>query len=751
MPNEIREIHTAPQGRTAGLRPVALAWQAAAAAVGFAMGAGRVYGGAVPFGLALVMGCAPGYTAAAAAGVLVSTVIFLPGIQAAKLAGAVLAVLAARRVTRGNFWAGAGTGAAALVLAQAAAGFGAGFTAADNAALLCTAVLAALLGLGIANWPGAQPKGACLWLAMLTACVQSFSFLSFAPGLALMALVTLSAAFAGTLEQCAVLSVALAAAFAAASPSLCFAALAVALGSLAAALLFPGERRSCVGVFCAGCGFGALAAPSLSGAITLALGAGSGVLIFLCLPVSWLRELFPQAAPPPAPQGLNTAARRLNAVADTLADIAATVDAVCERETAARGETYDFVVDYAARRVCQGCSERSKCWLKGYSNAVDGIYRLKPILENEGKVEVENLPGQLCCCAHPADLCESVTRGYRLWCSRRLNRTRAAQMRSALTEQYGAMAAALGQLAGQLGSTGLRDPRRESRVQQLFASVGLDALECSVTTDAAGRVCAGVTVARTNFTSEELRAVTAEMSRICRRSFSLPDVTNCRTVTLLSFGERPVYRALFGAASRPAEEVSGDVTEQFCDAAGRAQMFLCDGMGTGRAAAVDGQLAARLMGQLLRAGFAAESAARLVNVALGLKSAGQESGATLDLLTVDLYTGRAGLFKAGAAASFLLRGGVPRRMEGASLPMGVTDSVVGRSTSFSLEEGDTVVLVSDGVLCDGTDWVMQQLQLCGELGHTPEQLACVVADAALRRAPARRDDITVLALRLARS
>ena len=123
---------------------------------------------------------------------------------------------------------------------------------------------------------------------------------------------------------------------------------------------------------------------------------------------------------------------------------------------------------------------------------------------------------------------------------------------------------------------------------------------------------------------------------------------------MLHFGERPVFRAEFGAAAHPAkgQTVSGDALEQFCDTSGRAQMLLCDGMGTGRPAAVDGQMAARLTSQLLRAGFAAESAARLVNVALGLKSAEQESGATLDLLTVDLYTGRAGLFKAGGGAQF---------------------------------------------------------------------------------------------------
>ena len=40
------------------------------------------------------------------------------------------------------------------------------------------------------------------------------------------------------------------------------------------------------------------------------------------------------------------------------------------------------------------------------------------------------------------------------------------------------------------------------------------------------------------------------------------------------------------------------------------------------------------------------------------------------------------------------------------------------------------MLVSDGALADGSDWLMQQLQLCAKLGHTPKQAAETVADAA---------------------
>ena len=733
-----------------GARTAALLWQGAALAGGVLLGAGRVYGGAAPFGLALVIGCPPAYCLAAAVGTLAAGVVLQPALLGIKVGVAAVAAATVRRLIDGRPRAGALAGCLTLAAAQLVQILllGGLINFSQTAAVGCTALLAAGLGWAFASFPVREPRGVCLWLAVGAACLQRCAVGPLAPGLVLASAAGLCAAIGGTLEQTAVLSIALAAALTAAGPERAFAALAVAMGSLAASCLCPGERGRCAGVFAVGCTLGALAAPDAVSVVPLAVSAGVGVTAALALPGSVMRRIFPPPAPPVQAQGLSGAARKLSAVADTLSDIADTVNAVCQRQMPPKGESFDFVVEQVARTTCQSCTRRSRCWVRGYATAMDGLQHLKPVLESKGRVEVQDLPGQLSVCIHPADLCTAANHGYRLWRSRRQTRARASMLRTALTEQYSALAGALAQLAAKLGQAGLPDPRREAKLAQLFAELGLDALECSVTADLAGRLTASVTICRTHFTQEEISGLVEEVSRLCRRDMDLPEITHCRTVTMLTFGEKPLFTAEFGAAGHAAagQSVSGDALDQFCDTSGRAQMLLCDGMGTGRAAAVDGQMAAKLTAQLLRAGFAAESAARLVNVALGLKGAEQEAGATLDLLTVDLYTGRAGLFKAGAAPSFLVRGGVPRMLDGASLPMGMLDSLVGRSTTFALDDGDWVVLVSDGALADGADWLMQQLQLCARLGHTPKQAAETVADAAARRAGDKRDDITVAVL-----
>ena len=95
----------------------------------------------------------------------------------------------------------------------------------------------------------------------------------------------------------------------------------------------------------------------------------------------------------------------------TLTDIADTVNAVCQRQLPPKGETFDFVVEQVARTTCQSCTRRSRCWVRGYATAMDGLYHLKPTLESKGRVEVEDLPGQLAGCLQPVDLCTAENQG----------------------------------------------------------------------------------------------------------------------------------------------------------------------------------------------------------------------------------------------------------------------------------------------------------------------------------------------------
>ncbi|MDY4785063.1 PP2C family protein-serine/threonine phosphatase [Pygmaiobacter massiliensis] len=207
---------------------------------------------------------------------------------------------------------------------------------------------------------------------------------------------------------------------------------------------------------------------------------------------------------------------------------------------------------------------------------------------------------------------------------------------------------------------------------------------------------------------------------------------------------RAKYRIETASAGAAAEGVSADVVRSFSGMRSQAHLLLCDGMGVGRAAAVDGTLAASLARQLLEAGFDAVSTVRLINIALSLPEG--EAGATIDILTVDLARGICRVYKAGGAPTYFVRNGRVGSLSSETLPVGILDEVRGSETKLDLGAGDVAVMVSDGMLAAGDIWIQMELQRVWE--STPQNIADTLLDGAKKRRGARADDMTVAVMRI---
>jgi len=742
-----------PLTSRAQLRPAVR--KLAAVAVGFAGGWAVLYGALMPFGLGLVLGFGEDCFAPCAAGAALGVLLHGFGelsLRSICLLCALGAVVAARWIGAKKLAPAALAGCGTLVgvaLCFALGGNGGVelvlYSAAD-------AMLAAAMGFCLRRFTPEKPGAGMLLVgAAVAAALGSVKLWQFWPGVALCTGIELYLCCRGqekaALSGCAVLGAGLCAA----DPVLAPAAAGLACATAAAAVLAPGRRIETVAAYAGGCVTGALCVQPPGNAFQYLLSVCGGLALVSAMPAAWLAPEPEEKAGvqqlPDRPR-FNAAATRLEQVAQSLSSLAETVNDVYEA-LPHRCEDFRWVIDNTHDTLCFNCGRRETCWKQEYAATMEGMEALRPLLEGSGGLETGQLPGQLSRCIHPAALCAAASRSFALYRSRKEARIHSEAMRTALTEQYSAVAEALGVLGEQLGRPGDPEPYKSGRVADLFASLGSPPQECSVTLDDLGRTHAAVTLPRTRFSAQELAALAQEVGRICRRTLETPQVLSCKGLTTLLFSEKPVLQAVFGMAGAAARGgISGDAVQQFCSPAA-AQMILCDGMGTGRPAAVDGNLAAELTARLLKAGFTAELAARLVNVALALKSE-DESGATLDLVSVDLYTGTTRLFKAGAAPGFLVHGGRVRAVGDASLPVGILGGVNGQSRVVHLTAGDYVVLVSDGLLVDGPAWVAKQLELSAAAGEPPEQIAKTLVETARVRAQktGRPDDITAAVLRL---
>lgn len=179
---------------------------------------------------------------------------------------------------------------------------------------------------------------------------------------------------------------------------------------------------------------------------------------------------------------------------------------------------------------------------------------------------------------------------------------------------------------------------------------------------------------------------------------------------------------------------NGDRCLWFAGPQCRYYVLLCDGMGTGPAAMAEGKTGARLLRQLLMAGFPAEHALESLNSLTALR---QQAGAfTMDLAELHLDTGRGRLFKWGAAPSYLIGPGGTRQLGGGTPPPGirVTQDAPG-SRNLGLNRGQTLVMASDGIRPG------EELWHCS----APEALARSLVESS---AGPRRDDATVVIVTL---
>ena len=164
---------------------------------------------------------------------------------------------------------------------------------------------------------------------------------------------------------------------------------------------------------------------------------------------------------------------------------------------------------------------------------------------------------------------------------------------------------------------------------------------------------------------------------------------------------KPWFQPEVAACSASQNRTNGDRCLWFAGVECRYYVLICDGMGTGEAAARDAQSVSSMLRRLLCAGFPAAYALRSVNSLCALQ--GRAGAVTIDLAELRLDTGKATLYKWGAAPSYVISQGEPVRVGIATPPPGlsVTD---GRETveRLSLRRGETLVLLSDGAGGEGS-------------------------------------------------
>ena len=364
--------------------------------------------------------------------------------------------------------------------------------------------------------------------------------------------------------------------------------------------------------------------------------------------------------------------------------------------------------------------------------------KLEQVAESYGKL-ARSMEGQdLSVCQEDWEICEDPRQNHVM------------ERREAVSMQFREMERALREMAAQLDQavdvtdmverqvrTGLW--RRRLHLQQLLVLEGQgQRQEAYVTVCSQGTGCV---------TAREVgESVGKILSRSMRPAEGERTVVGKESCTIRLVEENQ-YRLLSGLAraAKAQEDLSGDTFS--CHELPDGQMMLClsDGMGSGRQAFLESQMVTEWLEELLEAGFVPERAIHMVNSLLLVQK--EQAPTTMDLALIDLYDGEAFFYKQGAVGTFIRRKDQVLQVEPGALPMGVACEAVPRCARLQLQDGDMIVMVTDGVL-DALEGEDKEETLCQYLAASTTknatELAQNILDWATGAQALARDDMTVL-------
>ena len=349
-------------------------------------------------------------------------------------------------------------------------------------------------------------------------------------------------------------------------------------------------------------------------------------------------------------------------------------------------------------------------------------------------------------CCRAEELAESVTANYENYLAFLAAEARVSQIRGVVAGQFSGLADILSGVKEEFEAYEGCDTAAAERITAALKVRGGLVYDCSVRSSALGRMTVEAELAADN--SRLLRSpdITDEISRLCGRRLLPPEITSVGSRLRASFSEKPRLDVQTASAQHTCGNgrLCGDSFNYFRDGQGRFIAIISDGMGTGGRAAVDGGMAVSVISRLVKAGLGFDAALGAANSALMVKS-NDESLATADIFCLDLFSGEAEIMKAGAPVTFFRKSGKIVRVEPSSLPAGILTDIRLTHDSLTLDDGDLVIMVSDGAVAISDEWIGAMMRdFNGDDIH--ELVNDIIDEAMIGSKLSRDDDITVIGI-----
>ena len=214
------------------------------------------------------------------------------------------------------------------------------------------------------------------------------------------------------------------------------------------------------------------------------------------------------------------------------------------------------------------------------------------------------------------------------------------------------------------------------------------------------------------------------------------------------------FTAQIGIAksTKAGSPVSGDSNLHIKLNDGKYLLAISDGMGSGPEAMKSSKIAIKMLERLLTAGFDKDVSLKLINSTL-VANTKEDMYATLDIEILDLFNGNMEFIKNSACPTYVKRNGDVQLLKSIALPTGILNNVDLVVYDYDLQDGDILVMCSDGIIDSNKEYLNKQVWLKYLLEDIESTDAQKIADIIIGEAidndfGVQKDDMTVMVAKI---
>ena len=210
-----------------------------------------------------------------------------------------------------------------------------------------------------------------------------------------------------------------------------------------------------------------------------------------------------------------------------------------------------------------------------------------------------------------------------------------------------------------------------------------------------------------NLETTKIKTIEKILTKILGEKVVLNDQKD--TGEKLTFISDDKYVMAMGTANmtKAKSKFSGDSTLTVRLNDGKYLIAISDGMGSGKEAKENSSKVLKLLENLLVSGFDKKISLDLINNALINQN--KESFVTLDIAIIDLYLGNVEFIKSAACPTYIKHGKKVQMIKSNSLPTGIIEGSKIQTYDKDIEQGEIIVLCSDGILDSNVEYKNKEL------------------------------------------